>query len=152
MAVNFPNTPSINQTYGIGDRSWIWTGTFWKATSGGSVTNVYDLDDVSYAIDGYSNTFYLTYNQSAVTIVNPFQIMVTVNGAIQPAFLYNYDTVWLSNTLTASKGYTIDATGRLKFADCPPTGAQIMIRTVVSGISQSAKIYPFKPIDIMLGY
>ena len=36
MAVNFPSNPTSNQTYTYGDRSWIWTGTYWRSTSIGS--------------------------------------------------------------------------------------------------------------------
>jgi hypothetical protein len=33
MSVNFPNSPSTNQFYSNGNRSWTWTGIYWKATS-----------------------------------------------------------------------------------------------------------------------
>jgi hypothetical protein len=33
MAVNFPNSPITNQTYTNANRTWTWTGTYWKATS-----------------------------------------------------------------------------------------------------------------------
>lgn len=36
MAVNFPSTPDPDQLYTYGDRSWIWTGTYWRSTSVGS--------------------------------------------------------------------------------------------------------------------
>jgi hypothetical protein len=84
--------------------------------------------------------------------------MVTINGLIQPAFYSKYDTVWLSNVLTASKGYTIDLSNNpttnnyIKFADSPPQGAQIEIRSVAGSSPSSVKIYPFKPLDVLMGY
>lgn len=30
-AIDFPNSPSINQTFTVGDRTWKWTGTTWDA-------------------------------------------------------------------------------------------------------------------------
>lgn len=33
MAVNFPNSPITNQTYTVGNRTWQWTGVYWKAIS-----------------------------------------------------------------------------------------------------------------------
>ena len=33
MAINFPNNPSLNQTYSAGDRTWFWNGTYWQQQS-----------------------------------------------------------------------------------------------------------------------
>jgi hypothetical protein len=33
MAINFPSTPTLNQVYTSGDRTWTWNGRYWKATS-----------------------------------------------------------------------------------------------------------------------
>ena len=29
MAINFPNSPSVNDTYTANDKTWIWNGTAW---------------------------------------------------------------------------------------------------------------------------
>jgi hypothetical protein len=119
---------------------------------------IYDLDDVSYATDGYKNVFKLSYNQNTVSINSPFNLTVTINGLIQPAFDAKYDTVWLAGVLTSSKGYCIDnsanptSNGYIKFADCPPQGSQIMIRTAAGIQATSIKTYPFKPLDVVMGY
>lgn len=31
MALNFPDTPTLGQTYTSGTKSWTWNGTFWEA-------------------------------------------------------------------------------------------------------------------------
>ena len=31
MAINFPDSPSLNQEFQAGDRVWFWNGTVWKA-------------------------------------------------------------------------------------------------------------------------
>jgi len=119
---------------------------------------VYDLDDISYKTDGFTGTFPLTYNYASANISSPFLITVTVNGILQPAFDYKYDTVWQSSVLSASKGYTIDnvgnptSNGYIKFAECPTQGSQILIRTVVGNPPTSLKLYPFKPLDVFMGY
>ena len=118
----------------------------------GTSSDVYDLDDISYAADGRKNTFNLTYNQTAISANSPFNLMVTVNGLVQPAFDYKYDTFWLANVLTASKGYCLDNSGNIKFADSPPQGSQILIRTVFGSLPANKKVYPFKPLDIVMGY
>lgn len=33
MSVNFPTGPATNQVYTNGNRSWTWTGIYWKASS-----------------------------------------------------------------------------------------------------------------------
>jgi hypothetical protein len=30
MAIDFPNSPSINDTYTVDSRTWVWTGTAWR--------------------------------------------------------------------------------------------------------------------------
>lgn len=34
MALDFPNSPSVNDTFAIGDTTWTWDGTVWKRTPG----------------------------------------------------------------------------------------------------------------------
>lgn len=31
MAINFPDSPTLNQEFTAGDRVWFWTGTVWKS-------------------------------------------------------------------------------------------------------------------------
>ena len=127
---------------------------YWSTTTTQPIiSDVLDLDDESFYTDGFTNSFTLTYNQNTATITSPFQLLVTVNGAIQPAFDLSYDTIWFGHLLTASKGYTIDLSGNLKFADCPSVGSQVLVRTVGS-VAQThvKKVYPFKPADILLGF
>ena len=33
MAINFPNSPQLNDVYTEGNRSWVWNGVYWRATS-----------------------------------------------------------------------------------------------------------------------
>ena len=109
---------------------------------------VYDLDYI-YP-DGTKNTFYLTYNQNAVTVSNPWNLLVSINNFLQPAFAENYDKVWLSHTMSAATGYTISS-GNLKFSDCPPAGTTIFVRTQLGSPNPTTKIYPFNPLDIAMG-
>jgi len=30
MAIDFPSSPSVNQTYTFGSQTWVWTGTAWN--------------------------------------------------------------------------------------------------------------------------
>jgi hypothetical protein len=31
MPIDFPNSPTIGQTYVVDDRGWIWDGSVWKS-------------------------------------------------------------------------------------------------------------------------
>jgi hypothetical protein len=33
MAINFPNSPTLNAEFSAGDRTWKWNGVYWEATS-----------------------------------------------------------------------------------------------------------------------
>jgi len=117
-------------------------------------TDIYDFDDISYYVDGFTNTFALTFNQSPVALASPFNIIVAIDGAVQPAFDLGYELVWGSDILPASKGYTVDINGNLQFAECPSMGSQIQVRSSVSvsPTPHTKKVYPFKALDIMMGF
>jgi hypothetical protein len=31
MAINFPDSPSVNDEYTAGGRTWVWSGTAWNS-------------------------------------------------------------------------------------------------------------------------
>jgi hypothetical protein len=156
--LNARSTTVTGNIYIAGSANTIVFGDGTTQNSAAQVTpytgfdGVFNLDDLSYVTDGLRNTFTLTYNSSNVTVTSPNQLVVSVDGALQPTFVYNSDTVWLSQVFGGYKGYTIDYEGQLRFSDAPPSGAQIDARTVVGAITTTKKVYPFSPIDIMMGY
>ena len=114
-------------------------------------TTIYDLDDISYLTDGHNNMFALTYNTANVAIASPWNLFVSVEGAPQPAFQYNYDTVWLAKVFGTYKGYTINYDGNIEFSDAPQSGSQVLMRTVPGLVNPTIKTYPFVPTDILMG-
>lgn len=47
MAINFPNSPSVNDTHVVGDVTYTWDGTSWTASAAGSASlAIDDLTDV----------------------------------------------------------------------------------------------------------
>jgi hypothetical protein len=111
----------------------------------------YDLDDISYITDGVTTLFPLTYNTENVTVSSPWNLMVSINGLLQSAYANTQGVVWLSYVSSATKGYTLDSMGGVKFADPPPAGSDVMIRIVPGTPAANAKVYPFKPTDILMG-
>jgi len=132
--------------------SSLTAANYFYSNSAPIVSAAYDLDEIQ--ADGRTNSFRPRYNNANVTISHPWAVLVTINGIFQPAFAANYshDTVWLSRILSALKGYTIDTDGNIKFADSPAAGSTILARTQPGGAPTINKIYPFKPVDIMMGY
>ncbi|MGA1036673.1 MAG: C1q-like domain-containing protein [Ilumatobacteraceae bacterium] len=43
MAINFPDSPSVNDTHTVGDKTWVWDGTVWSVVVGAVPTTVSEL-------------------------------------------------------------------------------------------------------------
>jgi len=112
----------------------------------------YNLDDISYLTDGITRVFPLTYNTANVSISSPWNLMVSVNGALQSASSNSIDSVWLSYFALPYKGYTLDSSGNIVFSLPPTPGVDVVLRVVPGIPASNAKIYPFSPLDIFLGY
>ena len=101
MAINFPVSPTVNQTFSSSGNTWVWTGYYWKSQGAGTGTlNVptnYQVRRQKFTATGNTNTFTLTLTPSSVT-----NLLVYVSGIEQTA-----DTVTLSGnvvTLSATPG------------------------------------------------
>lgn len=60
MAIDFPNSPSVNQTFTSGYNTWIWTGSVWKNVNpniawGGIVGTLSNQSDLQSALDLKAN-------------------------------------------------------------------------------------------------
>ena len=78
--------------------------------------------------------------------------MIAINGLLQSAYANTQESVWLSYVSSASKGYTLDSGGGVRFADPPPAGSDVMIRVVPGTPAANIKTYPFRATDVLLGY
>ena len=43
MSINFPDSPSLNDTHTVGDKTWTWDGTAWNVVVGGVPTTISEL-------------------------------------------------------------------------------------------------------------
>lgn len=43
MAINFPNTPALNDIYTVGGTSWKWDGTSWNIVTGDSPASTFPM-------------------------------------------------------------------------------------------------------------
>jgi len=76
MALNFPNSPSLNDTYTLGDKSWIYTGYGWRL----QVTQPADVTVSSFSTtsNGSVSTFNLDFEP-----VNEESLIVSLDGVLQ---------------------------------------------------------------------
>jgi hypothetical protein len=114
----------------------------------------FDLDDISSYTDGVRQVFPLTYNLANVALTSPWQLSVAVNGIPLPAFNNspNAYVIWQSFLFPANKGYTLDSNTSIKFAEAPGPRSDVYMRKHPGTTPTTIKVYPFKPIDIMIGY
>ena len=85
MALNFPDSPALNDIYtdSTSGFSYQWDGTVWKSYSSASTNNIRTLDDISGSFNGVTNSFALSVSGSAVTPANAQQLLISVGGVMQ---------------------------------------------------------------------
>jgi hypothetical protein len=198
----------------------IASGTSSSGGGSNSTTPLYELDE--FQTDGQTNLYPLYYNGQYTTVAGGDNISVTIDGVTQPSFLSNSEVTWLSSSLNAKIGYTLDTTQvsfattangtqygntivvasavnikngmlvtghsinantsvidcnvtsrtvtisnaltgsftsnavvfavtNIKFSEAPSAGSLVNIRTVAGQTWPVAKVYPFKPLDIVTG-
>ena len=106
------------------------------------------IDDLSNYFNGYNSRFYPTYKGLPVTLQNPFNLLLTIDGIIQSVGSPDY--VWQS--VMPRVGFTIDNDGYIAFPEAIPVGSSFDARVLVgSATTTQTKVYPFKAMDIVLG-
>ena len=106
------------------------------------------IDDLSNYFNGYNSRFYPTYKGLPVTLQNPFNLLLTIDGIIQSVGSPDY--VWQS--VMPRVGFRIDNDGYIAFPEAIPVGSTFDARVLVgSSITTQTKVYPFKAMDIVLG-
>lgn len=69
-AIDFPNSPTLNDEFTAGDRTWIWDGTAWTAVPG--IASLTDLDVTATAtelnyVDGVTSAIQTQLDGKAAT-------------------------------------------------------------------------------------
>lgn len=106
------------------------------------------IDDLSNYFNGFESRFRPTYQGIPVTLQNPFNLLLTIDGIIQSVGYPDY--VWQS--VMPRVGFRIDNDGYIAFPEPIPQGSSFDARVLVgSNVTQQTKVYPFKAMDIVLG-
>lgn len=147
MPIDFPSSPTLNQTYTFEGSTWSWNGTAWDHV-GTQISDIVPIDDISNQFNNVLFRFVPRYQGQQITIVNPLSIVLTINGIIQYVNFPEY--VWMSGI--PRRGFFVDSEGQLQFSEAVPAGSDFDAR-IMSGNATTTRtrIYPFKPLDILLG-
>ena len=86
--ITFPSSPSLNQTYAVGNKTWVWNGYAWDLQIASATSNTSIAESI-FTANGSQTSFTLSSSVTQDTI------LVFVSGVLQPN---SYYTVVGSNT------------------------------------------------------
>lgn len=120
-----------------------------KRVSAVILDNITELDDISSQFDYYTSRFLPTFNGEYVDVSNnPYRILLTINGIIQNVSFPDY----VFHSPLQKDGFYVDYEGYLAFSEAPPYGSTFNARILAGPtVNSVSKVYPFKPVNILLG-
>lgn len=148
MPINFPDSPTLNQTYIYANKTWQWNGYAWDLVGLSFDAEITPLDDISNLFNGINTRFVPKYQGSQITIANPLRLLLNINGIMQ--YIDFPDYVWMSGY--PRRGFFVDSEGYLQFSEPVPAGSEFDGRLMSGTITTTrTRVYPFKALDILLG-
>ena len=85
MALNFPDSPTLNQVYtdSTSGFSYQWNGTVWQSYSASTSSNISVVDDISGSFDNVTTIFPIAVGGVSYTPANAQQLRVVLGGIVQ---------------------------------------------------------------------
>ena len=85
MALNFPNSPALNDVYidTTSGFSYQWNGTVWISFSAATSNQIRVLDDISGSFNNSTLTFALTSGSTSISPPNKQSLIINLGGVIQ---------------------------------------------------------------------
>jgi hypothetical protein len=114
-AIDFPNSPSVNDTHTVGNRVWKWNGTVWEVVRG-QTTPATTSSSVSSNITLAANNKYFVTTSAARTLTLPASAsigdFIEIYDATGTAATYNITVASNSLKINGSvQNYIIDING-----------------------------------------
>lgn len=136
----------LNQIINLHDKRLRYLETKPDATT--TLSDIVEFDDLSSRFDNYTSRFVLSFNTATQSVLNPYRLIVIVNGIIQTVSFPDY----VSHSPLQKDGFYIDNEGYIVFAEAPPIGSMCNIRLMPGPTTNAVnKVYPLKPANILLG-
>jgi len=121
MAIDFPDSPTENQQYTVGDRTWTWNGTYWELSTSTSTftasdTEPVDPDPGDIWFDSTIGKTFVNYNGTWVEIGNAATVVDVIADAdadtkVQVEVTADSDKIEF--TTAGTKRLEIDASGHV---------------------------------------
>ena len=85
MALNFPDNPSLNDTYvdSTSGFTYVWNGTVWISTVDRKIGNIKQIDDISASFDGSETVFTIYSNGQVIAPLETNKTIISVGGVLQ---------------------------------------------------------------------
>ena len=112
-AINFPDSPSLNQQYSDKGFTYKWNGTVWLSVgiSTTRISNIREIDDISSSFNGLTTQFPMNVGGSGVTPVTAQQMLISLGGVIQnPNQDFNVSGSNITFTVAPASGLTFFGT------------------------------------------
>lgn len=95
--LDFPTSPSVNDTYSFGGKTWVWTGDYWRLLGSGAINNLVIGNTIPAAgtfttLSATGNVYGNGYNMTGVSRNQTFSQNYTPTVAIQGDVWINTDT------------------------------------------------------------
>ena len=117
--LSFPTSPSLNQTYTFGTKTWLWNGTAWQLQTSGAINNL-----------PIGNTIPSTGSFSTLSGANITGGIASITGNIQAG---NVSATFLEGTLSTAEQPSITSVGNL-------TSLSVVGDTIAGNIIPSANV------------
>ena len=131
MAINFPDTKNPNDTFSVGDKTWIWDGTTWKIYS--STTSGISLSDLSVNTSSVGTAALSYNNTTGVFTYTPPDL-----SAVQSDWNATTGLKQILNKPTIPPAYTLPTASTTVLGGVKVDGSTI---TIANGVISGANTY-----------
>jgi len=146
MALNFPNSPTLNQVYTdtTSGFSYQWNGTVWISFSAASSNQIKVLDDISGSFTGIAFTFALTSSGTSISPPNAQSLIINLGGVIQDPsddYIVSGSNIIFSTAPTNGLSFSGVSLGPAIPVNTIPSGTVTDGSLTVAGILSTTNLY-----------